>query len=40
MSGKQIFWALLALIVVIRDPQLVTQVINGILNLFQVNSHG
>ena len=40
MSGKQIFWALLALIIIIRDPQIVTTVINGILNLFQVNPHG
>lgn len=40
MTGKQIFFALLALIIIIRDPQIVTTIVNGILNLFQVNPHG
>lgn len=40
MSGKQIFFALLALIIIIRDPQIVTMIVNGVLNLFQVNPHG
>ena len=40
MSGKQIFGAVLLLIIVIRSPQLITQILNGIMAALNVHPAG
>jgi hypothetical protein len=40
MTGKQIALVLLAALVIIKDPQLVTQILNGLLNLLNGTPNG
>lgn len=40
MSGKQIFWALFFLVILLKAPGLVSEITNGLINLFTARPGG
>jgi len=40
MSGKQVFLILIGVLIIIKDPQIVTQLINGIVSLINSGPNG